>query len=152
MALGFDIAPPEDKTHEYNEMSRKLKVELRRLFRPEFLNRVDAVIIFHALSKEALREIVDLEIKKVQARLQENGLDLILSEAGQEWLADHGYNEEYGARPLRRLIQQEVETPLSDRLLLGEFRTGDVVVLDAGEEGLILRHAEKEKETAHGPA
>ncbi len=145
-ALGFDVtaAATQNEQRTYEEMSRKLNTELRRLFRPEFLNRVDAVIIFHPLNRAALREIVRLEIEKVCARVRENGLELELAPAGQDWLCDHGYSDEYGARPLRRLIQQEVETPLSDALLSGEFRPGDVIALDAGPEGLWLRRVEPE--------
>ncbi|OQA18877.1 MAG: Chaperone protein ClpB [Chloroflexi bacterium ADurb.Bin360] len=125
-------------------MSRKLNAELRRLFRPEFLNRVDAVIVFRPLNRVALREIVRLEIEKVRTRVLENGLDLELTPAGQDWLCEQGYSEEYGARPLRRLVQQEVETPLSEALLSGEFHPGDVIALDAGEVGLFLRRVEPE--------
>lgn len=144
--LGFDVtaAAVQNEQRTYEEMSRKLNTELRRLFRPEFLNRVDAVIIFHPLNRAALREIVRLEIEKVRARVRENGLELELAPAGQDWLCDHGYSDEYGARPLRRLIQQEVETPLSDALLSGEFHPGDVIALDAGPEGLWLRRVEPE--------
>ncbi len=144
--LGFDVLARDevDEQREYDEMSRKLQGKLRRLFRPEFLNRVDEVIVFRALNRDTLRQIVRLEVEKIRARVRENGLDLAITATGQDWLAEHGYSEEYGARPLRRLIQQEVETPLSDALLSGEFRPGDVVVVDAGEAGLVLQHAETE--------
>ncbi|MEA3395966.1 MAG: hypothetical protein U9R05_00705, partial [Chloroflexota bacterium] len=100
----------------------------------------------HALNRDTLRQIVRLEVEKIRARVRANGLDLEITATGQDWLAEHGYSEEYGARPLRRLIQQEVETPLSDALLSGEFRPGDVVVVDAGEAGLVFQHAEMELE------
>ena len=86
---------------------------------------------------------MELEIAKVRSRLIENALDLTLTPAAQAWLVEHGYSNEYGARPLRRLIQQEVETPLSDALLGGIFRPGDTVVVDATADGLILRHAKE---------
>ena len=142
--LGFDVLARDavDEQREYDEMSRKLQGELRRLFRPEFLNRVDEVIVFHALNQDTLRQIVRLEVEKLRTRVRENGLDLEITATGQDWLAEHGYSEEYGARPLRRLIQQEVETPLSDALLSGEFQPGDVVTVDAGEAGLVFQHAE----------
>lgn len=144
--LGFDVLVRDavDEQREYDEMSRKLQGELRRLFRPEFLNRVDEVIVFRALNQDTLRQIVRLEVEKIRARVRENGLDLEITATGQDWLAEHGYSEEYGARPLRRLIQQEVETPLSDALLSGEFQPGDVVVVDVGEAGLVFQHAETE--------
>ncbi len=147
--LGFDVLADsaQNEQRDYEDMSRKLNAELRRLFRPEFLNRVDAVIVFRPLNRTALREIVRLEIEKVRIRVREGGLDLALTPAGQDWLCDRGYSDEYGARPLRRLIQQEVETPLSDALLSGEFHPGDVIALDAGATGLFLRRVEPEPET-----
>ena len=144
--LGFERLTDnaEDQQRDYDDMSRKLNAQLRRLFRPEFLNRVDAVIVFRPLNRAALREIVRLEIEKVRTRVHENGLELALMPAGQDWLCERGYSNEYGARPLRRLIQQEVETPLSDALLSGEFHPGDVIALDAEAEGLLLRRLEPE--------
>ncbi|MGC9398215.1 MAG: ATP-dependent Clp protease ATP-binding subunit [Anaerolineae bacterium] len=142
-SIGFNITSQSeaDAEREYEEMSRKLKARLRKLFRPEFLNRLDAIIVFRPLNKAALREIVDLEIDKVRERLQENGLDLEMTDAARDWLAKEGYSEEYGARPLRRLIQQSVETPLSDALISGTFQAGDVVLLDVADGDLVL-HAE----------
>jgi len=140
--LGFSLETLEtDAEQAYKDMSQKLMNRLRKLFRPEFLNRVDSVIVFRSLNHDDIRQIVLLEIGKVRARLQENNLNLILTEGAQEWLAIHGYNPEFGARPLKRLIQQEVETPLSDRLLSGEYQSGDTVIVDSDENGLILQHA-----------
>ncbi|MGC9393994.1 MAG: ATP-dependent Clp protease ATP-binding subunit [Anaerolineae bacterium] len=142
--LGFTLETLEtDAEQSYKDMSQKLMNRLRKLFRPEFLNRVDSVIVFHALSHDDIREIVLLEIDKLRARIQDNNLGLVLSEAAQEWLAIHGYEPEYGARPLKRLIQQEVETPLSDRLLNGEYQGGDTILVDADDDGIILQHAEE---------
>jgi len=151
--IGFDITPytQADEDREYEEMSRKLKSRLRRLFRPEFINRLDAIIVFHALGKEALRDIVGLEIDKVRERLHENDLELELTDAACDWLAEEGYSDEYGARPLRRLIQQEVETPLSDALISSEFESGDIVLLDVEESELVLRCAEEEREPEPEP-
>jgi len=142
--LGFTLETLEtDAEQSYKDMSQKLINKLRKLFRPEFLNRVDSVIVFHALSHDDIREIVMLEIAKLRERIQDNNLGLVLSEAAQEWLAVHGYDSEYGARPLKRLIQQEVETPLSDRLLNGEYQPGDTIRVDADENGITLHHAEE---------
>jgi ATP-dependent Clp protease ATP-binding subunit ClpA len=132
-----------DAEQSYKDMSQKLMNRLRKLFRPEFLNRVDSVIVFHALNHDDIRAIVLLEIDKLRERIQDNNLGLRLSEAGQEWLATHGYDPEYGARPLKRLIQQEVETPLSDRLLNGEYEAGDTILVDADDDGITLQHAEE---------
>ncbi|MFN2284977.1 MAG: ATP-dependent Clp protease ATP-binding subunit [Anaerolineae bacterium] len=142
--LGFALETLEtDAEQSYKDMSQKLLNRLRKLFRPEFLNRVDSVIVFHALSHDDIRAIVLLEIDKLRERIQDNNLGLRLSEAGQEWLATHGYDPEYGARPLKRLIQQEVETPLSDRLLNGEYQAGDIILIDADDDGILLQHAEE---------
>ena len=143
--LGFEVntQDKEGREFEYQELSHRLRAQLRKRFRPEFLNRVDATIIFRSLYEESLRKIVRLEIEKVRQRLQENQLDLELTPAAEIWLATEGYDEEYGARPLRRLIQEEVETPLSDALLLGEFQSGDLVTLDADDSGLIIRRADE---------
>jgi ATP-dependent Clp protease ATP-binding subunit ClpC len=142
--LGFTLETLEtDAEQAYKDMSQKLMNKLRKLFRPEFLNRVDSVIVFHALSHDDIREIVMLETGKLRARIQDNNLGLMLSDAAQEWLAVHGYDSEYGARPLKRLIQQEVETPLSDRLLNGEYQPGDIILVDADENGITLQHAEE---------
>ena len=145
-ALGFAARlDDEDRDRSYETMSRSLKSHLRRLFRPEFLNRLDAIVVFRPLDREALRRIVELEVEKVRTRLRESGFDLRLTEAALNWLAEHGYSEEYGARPLRRLIQQEVEAPLSDAILAGDYHPGDLIVMDADEEGLIhLPSAEQE--------
>ncbi len=126
----------------YKEMHQRLMSQLRKLFRPEFLNRVDATIVFRTLSHENLRQIVLLEIEKLRARVQQNGMDILLADAAQDWLAENGYNADYGARPLKRLIQREIETPLSDALLSGQFQSGDVITLDAEEDGIVLYHAE----------
>jgi len=142
--LGFTLETLEtDAELAYKDMSQRLMNKLRKLFRPEFLNRVDSVVVFHALSHDDIREIVLLEIGKLRARIQDNNLGLVLSDAAQEWLASHGYDPEYGARPLKRLIQQEVETPLSDRLLNGEYQPGGIIRVDADENGITLQHAEE---------
>ncbi len=143
-SLGFALESVEtNEGQSYKEMRQKLMGRLRKLFRPEFLNRVDAVVVFRALNHDDIREIVGLEISKVRDRLLENGFDIRLTDEAQDWLAIHGYSNEYGARPLRRLIQQEVETPISDALLAGKYRLGDVIIVDEGEDGIELKPAEE---------
>ncbi|MBN1877984.1 MAG: ATP-dependent Clp protease ATP-binding subunit [Anaerolineae bacterium] len=143
--IGFSLGiSGENEAYMYKEMKQTLNQRLRKLFRPEFLNRVDAVTIFRALNHDDIREIVNLEIEKVRERVLENGLDMELTDLAQDWLAENGYSDEYGARPLRRLIEQEVETPLSDALLSGTFRPGDTVIVDADESGILLRAPEPE--------
>ncbi len=147
--LGFDL--PVDRgaeaEYEYKEMSKRLQEELKRAFRPEFLNRLDAVVIFRALGPEQIATIVNLELDKVGDRLIERGLSLQVTDAARELLARKGYSAEYGARPLRRVVQNEVEDPLSDAVLLGTFAPGDTVWLDAdGDELLIRKEEERQAE------
>lgn len=142
---GLGFALPGDRTREaeqeYQEMSQRLREELKRTFRPEFLNRVDAVIVFRPLGPEQIARIVDLELAKVAERLAERDLRLEVSAAAREWLAREGYSPEYGARPLRRVIQTRVEDAISEALLAGEFGPGDTIYVDAdGEDIHVLRH------------
>ena len=112
-------------------MRRKLLKSLKHTFRPEFINRVDSVVVFHALSKDHIREIVDLELNKVRERLVERNLQLEITPEGIELLVKLGYNPEMGARPLRREIQEKIENQLSDAVLSGKFSNGDIVLVDA---------------------
>jgi ATP-dependent Clp protease ATP-binding subunit ClpC len=142
--LGFAIPQDEeaDARRTYEEMRKRLLDELKRTFRPEFLNRVDSVIVFHALSQEDIAQIVDLELDKVRARLVEYDMKLQVTEAAKELLADEGYSEEYGARPLRRVIQHRIEDTLSDAILAGEFEAGNTVLADAEEGEIVLTRVE----------
>ena len=112
--------------------------ELKNTFRPEFLNRVDSTVVFHALSKEHIRDIVDLMLREVDIQLSFKGVTLEVTDAAKEWLGEQGYDETFGARPLRRLIQNEVEDRLSEALLEGQFGPGDKVVIDRKDDGLSL--------------
>lgn len=139
-ALGF--TPKRDESSEerdYEEMRDKLMGQLKRVFRPEFLNRVDATIVFKSLTKEEITDIVDLELEKVQERLAEHQISLKVNDAAKILLADEGYDPDYGARPLRRVIQYRVEDALSDALLAGQFQTGETIVVDAQENKIVLR-------------
>jgi ATP-dependent Clp protease ATP-binding subunit ClpB len=107
--------------------------ELPRLFRPEFLNRVDEVITFHRLTEEHLRKIVDIQLATLRARLAERHIDLLLADAARERLIQVGYDPAFGARPLKRAIQREVETPLARKLVAGEVRDGQQVRVDVHE-------------------
>ena len=111
---------------------------LRRTFRPEFLNRLDETIVFEPLTSEQVRQIVELLLEDVQERLTEHGVALTLTDAAKDWLADTGFDHAYGARPLRRAIQQHIENPLSRGIIAGEYGAGDIVHVDAGEDGLEL--------------
>src|SRR5690606_22137032 len=127
------------------EMRKTLMDELKRKFRPEFINRVDSIIVFRQLSKEDIRKIVDIILDEVNHRLVEHDLTIAATDAARDWLGEHGYDAEFGARPLRRLIQTEVEDRLSDAVLAGRFSTDDVVTIDVEEGGIVLKH---EKEAA----
>ncbi len=117
---------------------------LREFFRPEFLNRVDEIVEFQPLSRDQLGEIVELQLARLRARLAERGLDLVLTPAAQELIADAGWDPAYGARPLKRAIQRLVENPLARRLLEHEFTDGDTVMVDAGDGELTFERAERE--------
>jgi ATP-dependent Clp protease ATP-binding subunit ClpC len=140
--LGFNVEMDEDKEEEekYADMSRNVMDKVRKTFRPEFLNRIDATVIFRSLSKGEIKEIVDLELEKVRDRLVEHALILDVTEEAREWLAKEGYNPEYGARPLRRLIQTEIEDELSDGILSGKFPVASTVTVttDDDDENLLL--------------
>ncbi|HIP96100.1 MAG TPA: AAA family ATPase, partial [Anaerolineae bacterium] len=139
--LGF-IRNREDESEDLREVRRQIEAGLKKTFRPEFLNRIDEVIIFHTLTREHVLQIVDLQMKEIEGRLAEQGLSIELTDAAREWLADEGYDPQFGARPLRRTLQRRVENPLALRLLKGEFSPGDVVVIDASEEGLVFTKKE----------
>ena len=110
--------------------------EVKKMYRPEFLNRLDEVIVFHELTEEQLRSIVDLLVEDLQRRLADHKLEVELTEGAKLWLAKEGYDPVYGARPLRRAIERYVENPLSTKLLKGEFSQGDKIIVDLGDEGL----------------
>ncbi len=148
-SLGFAVPRDEkaDAERSYEEMRKKLLDELKRIFRPEFLNRVDSVIVFHALDREQIAQIVELELNKVRGRLEEYDMELKATEAAKTLLAEEGYSEEYGARPLRRVIQHKIEDALSDAILAGTFADGDTVLVDVEEGKIALRQAGEAEKT-----
>ncbi len=144
-SLGFSVPLNRDMTEKetYDDMRKNVIEQLRRAFRPEFLNRVDASIVFRSLTREEIKQIVDFELSKVSERLIEHAITLDVTEAAREWIADKGYDPEYGARPLRRLIQNEIEDALSDGILGGRFTIAGLVRIDAGEDGeLVMEQTE----------
>jgi ATP-dependent Clp protease ATP-binding subunit ClpC len=145
-ALGFALKRDEETEEKqaYDEMRKKLMDSLRRVFRPEFINRVDNVVVFRALSKQDIEQIVLLELNKVSQRLEEHSIHLNATPGALELLAEEGYDPEMGARPLRRVIQQKVEDPLSDALLAGDFADGDIVMVDVEEGKVVLHRSESE--------
>jgi len=135
-ALGFGTV---DSRGSFERISEKVKEELQHTFNPEFLNRLDDVIVFHQLSKEHIAKIVGVMLREVQKRLADEELTIKLSDAGSEFLAKHGFDEMYGARPLKRAIQRYIEDPLSEKILLGEFSKGDEIDVDVAEDGTKLQ-------------
>ena len=141
--IGFASHTDETKTQQlaYEKMKEKLLGELKKTFRPEFLNRVDGVVVFHALTKEHIRKIVDLMLAKVAEQLVEKGIRLEVTEAARDFLGEKGYDEVFGARPLRRVIQDMVEDKLSESLLRGQFQSGDTAVVNLEGEEIVMRPA-----------
>ena len=131
-SLGF-TAP--DFKASFERMSEKVKEELQHTFTPEFLNRLDDVIVFHPLQQEHISKIVGIMLRDVQKRMSEGELTLKLSDAASEFLATNGYDQQYGARPLKRAIQKYIEDPLSEKILIGEFSKGDEIDVDVAEDG-----------------
>jgi len=139
-SLGFTAragAAQDDKAR-YDKMKDKVLKELKELFRPEFLNRVDSVVVFSSLSRAEIKQIVELELNKLGPRLLEHSITLAATEGAKDLLAEKGYDPLFGARPLKRLIQSLVEDPLSEGLLSGRFRTGDHVIADRSGSELSL--------------
>jgi ATP-dependent Clp protease ATP-binding subunit ClpC len=139
-AMGFSLKTEEAKTAQqvYERMKTKVMDEVKRFFRPEFLNRIDAVVVFHALSREHILAIVDLMLKQVSKQLVEKNISLEVTPQAKEWLAEKGYDPNFGARPLRRLIQNEIEDRLSEELLAGKVRPGDAAVVDVQDGGIVI--------------
>jgi ATP-dependent Clp protease ATP-binding subunit ClpC len=130
---------------QHKEMRKTLMDELKRQFRPEFINRVDSIVVFRQLTKENIRQIVDIILTEVNERLTEHNLTIATTDTARDWLGEHGYDAEFGARPLRRLIQTEVEDRLSDAVLAGRFTADDIVTIDVEDGEIVLKH---EKEAA----
>jgi ATP-dependent Clp protease ATP-binding subunit ClpC len=133
--LGFTSG---DAKASFERIAEKVKEEMQHVFNPEFLNRLDDVIVFHPLSREHVAQIVSILLKDVQKRLGEEDLTLKLTEAGTEFLVKNGYDENYGARPLKRAIQRFIEDPLSEKILVGEFAKGDEIEVDVAGDGTKL--------------
>ncbi len=134
-SLGLGFANSDDDQTNYDRMKGKVSDELKTHFRPEFLNRIDDVIVFHQLTKDQIIQIVDLMIKNLDDRLQAKDMGIELTPAAKDLLAQRGYDPLLGARPLRRTIQREIEDSLSERILFGELKAGEIIVVDAEGEG-----------------
>ncbi|HMF38672.1 MAG TPA: ATP-dependent Clp protease ATP-binding subunit, partial [Isosphaeraceae bacterium] len=131
--FGFDRG--RDEASSYEQMKERLKVAIEKYFRPEFLNRLDDVIVFHALNKQDLKQIVDIELAKIRGRMADRGLELMLTDDAKDFLIARGYNPDYGARPLRRAIENMIENPLSEEILRGSFTGKNTIVVEVEGEG-----------------
>jgi ATP-dependent Clp protease ATP-binding subunit ClpB len=136
----YDADQLDLKAHE--EMERLVRVELKTQFRPEFLNRVDDIIIFHNLSEEQLESIVDIQLHRLEKRLTAQNLRLEADASARKFLASEGYDPQFGARPLKRTIQEEVLDPLAMKVLAGEFKPGDSIAISEHEGGLAFHKKE----------
>jgi ATP-dependent Clp protease ATP-binding subunit ClpC len=135
-SLGLGFANADDDLTNYDRMKGKVQDELKNHFRPEFLNRIDDVIVFHQLTKDQIIQIVDLMVANLDERLKAKDMGIELTQAAKDLLAARGYDPLLGARPLRRVIQREIEDALSERILFGELKSGEIVVVDATGEGV----------------
>jgi ATP-dependent Clp protease ATP-binding subunit ClpC len=142
--LGFATS---DETVTYEKMKDRVMEELKRSFRPEFLNRIDEIIVFQSLSRENVKSIVDLMMKRVSDQLKAKDIEIELSEAAKDLLAEKGYDPTLGARPLRRTIQRLVEDPLSEKLLWKEYQAGQTIIVDARDGEVLFEGAPQSPET-----
>jgi ATP-dependent Clp protease ATP-binding subunit ClpC len=144
-SFGFSYRGDKDKVaqREYDQMREKVMGQLKQTFRPEFLNRIDATIVFHSLTQEQIREIVDLETERVRFQLAEHEITLVINDEAKDFLGERGYDHAYGARPLRRLIQSLIEDPLAEGLLNGRFQPNSVIKVNVQGDDLILETVEE---------
>ncbi len=149
VSLGFATQRGGAKARQqsYEDMKDKVLAEVKKTFRPEFLNRLDDIIVFHELNEEQLRNIVDLLVKDLQKRLDERKLGLEITDGAKSWLAKVGFDPLYGARPLRRAVERYVENPLSTKVLRGEFNEGDTIVVDLIDDALTFTAGVVKKKT-----
>ncbi len=144
-SFGFtfsDASTAAGGERKHKDMQKKLMDEMKRSFRPEFINRVDNIVVFRELSEEHILDIVDILLRELNERLEEQELVIEMTEAAKAWLGKTGYNVEFGARPLRRLVQDVVADKLSDELLSGNFTAGDTIIMDVEEDEIVLHRKE----------
>jgi ATP-dependent Clp protease ATP-binding subunit ClpC len=135
--------------NDYELMKDKVLGELKTTFKPEFLNRIDAIIVFHSLRQEHVRVIVDLMLARVRNQLTEQQVELIVGDDAKDFLVEKGYDPQYGARPLRRTIQNLIEDPLAEGLLQGKFRPGDIVEAVVRDGNVELEVHERREDLLH---
>src|SRR5213075_970229 len=143
--MGFGA--PKD-TQDYESMREKILEETKRVFKPEFLNRLDEIIVFHSLGKPELLRIVDLEVDKVLARIKAKEVHIELTQSAKEFLIEKGYDPQYGARPMRRAVERFLEDPLAEELLRGHVKAGDRVEVIAGDGKLSFQVPESQAQSS----
>jgi ATP-dependent Clp protease ATP-binding subunit ClpC len=145
-ARGVGFTMSQDDGLDYDKMRERVMEELKRSFRPEFLNRIDEIIVFHALSREHVKEIVDLMMKRVSEQLKAKDIEIVLTDSAKDLIAEKGYDPTLGARPLRRTIQRMIEDPLSEKLLWKEFGAATTIIADAVGDEIVFQTAPKPPE------
>jgi ATP-dependent Clp protease ATP-binding subunit ClpC len=142
--MGFRTAKKVDEdARAYESMKNRVTDEMKKVFRPEFLNRVEEVIVFHSLTSQQILAIVDLMLNRVREQLKSQGMSLEASDDVKEVLAKEGFDPAFGARPLRRAVQRVIEDPLSEEILLGRFSEGDTILAELDNGKVIFRKSEK---------
>ncbi|HTC04719.1 MAG TPA: AAA family ATPase, partial [Xanthobacteraceae bacterium] len=139
--LGAEYLVQLGENEDTDKVRDLVMAEVRSHFRPEFLNRVDEIILFHRLKREHMGRIVDIQMLRLQKLLEDRKITLTLEPKGREWLAEKGYDPAYGARPLKRVIQKSVQDPLAELILSGKIKDGEKVVISAGKQGLVFNGA-----------
>ncbi|MDQ4061422.1 MAG: AAA family ATPase, partial [Pseudomonadota bacterium] len=136
--LGAEYLVSQPEGEDVDAVRDRVMAVVRANFRPEFLNRVDEIILFRRLKREQMEQIVDIQLERLQRLLQDRQITLVLDDSARAWLADRGYDPAYGARPLKRVIQKAVQDPLAELILKGEIRDGEEVRITAGRDGLVI--------------
>jgi ATP-dependent Clp protease ATP-binding subunit ClpC len=146
-AIGFRAGGSEaaQQLADYERMKEKVLAELKTTFRPEFLNRIDATIVFRQLTMEEIRQIVDLMLVRVKKQLEGQQMELVVTDAAKDAIITKGYDQSFGARPLRREIQNQIEDPLAERMLMASFEAGDTIVVDVGPDGTLTIEKKQER-------
>ena len=142
--LGFELSEMDDVTNRYNNIRNLVNEEMKQFFRPEMLNRIDEIIVFRQLTKDEVKEIAEILLKQVSGRLSDRNLSFTLTDAFKERLVDEGYDQRYGARPMRRAISRLVEDHLAEAILAGILKDGDKVIFDIDKAGEIVVRPERE--------
>jgi ATP-dependent Clp protease ATP-binding subunit ClpB len=136
--IGSEIIQEKAGEENYDEMKQSVMGLVGQHFRPEFINRLDDIVVFHPLNREQIRAIADIQIGYLKQRLAERDMGIVLTEAAMDLLGKAGFDPVYGARPLKRAIRQQLENPLAQEILAGRFAVDDVIKVDAGPDGLVF--------------